>query len=195
VRFTPPSSSTVLIGQPVDENIDVGLAVKEGKEVSVDVFSGSSVLSAGSPTGKIEKIGTLLAPLGQSEVGTIRCVGLNYVQHAQETKLDIPTVPTIFMKPNTALADPSAPCIIPKHVVPTDSCDYESELAIVIGKTAKNVSEKNAADYILGYTACNDISSRAAQFTQTQWSYSKGFDGACPIGTFFIICFRLSSQD
>ena len=185
----------MLIGQPVDENIDVGLAVKEGKEVSVDVFSGSSVLSAGSPTGKIEKIGTLLAPLGQSEVGTIRCVGLNYVQHAQETKLDIPTVPTIFMKPNTALADPSAPCIIPKHVVPTDSCDYESELAIVIGKTAKNVSEKNAADYILGYTACNDISSRAAQFTQTQWSYSKGFDGACPIGTFFIICFRLSSQD
>ncbi len=53
---------------------------------------------------------------------------------------------------------------------------------MVIGKTAKYVSEADALDYVLGYTACNDISSRAAQFAQTQWSYSKGFDGACPIG-------------
>ncbi len=63
-----------------------------------------------------------------------------------------------------------------------DTADFESELAVIIGKTAKYVSEADALDYVLGYTACNDISSRAAQFAQTQWSYSKGFDGACPIG-------------
>ena len=86
-------------------------------------------------------------------------------------------------KPQTSLADPyPAPTIIPKHTIASDSADYESELAIVIGKEAKNVSEADALDYVLGYTACNDISSRSSQFAQSQWCYSKGFDGACPIG-------------
>ena len=86
-------------------------------------------------------------------------------------------------KPATCLADPyPSPTIIPKHTIASDSADYESELAIVLGKEAKNVSEADALDYVLGYTASNDISSRASQFAQTQWCYSKGFDGACPIG-------------
>lgn len=53
---------------------------------------------------------------------------------------------------------------------------------MIIGKTAKNVSKEQALDYVLGYTACNDISSRVSQLNQSQWSFSKGFDGACPIG-------------
>lgn len=89
------------------------------------------------------------------------------------------------MKPQTCVADPwPAPTVLPKQTLETDSGDYESELAVVIGKTCKNVSEAEALDYVLGYTASNDISSRAAQFAQTQWSYSKGFDGACPIGQY-----------
>ncbi len=86
-------------------------------------------------------------------------------------------------KPNTSLGDPwPAPTVLPK-ITQTDDCgDYESELAVVLGKTAKNVSESDAMDYVLGYTACNDISSRTSQFAQSQWSFSKGFDGACPIG-------------
>lgn len=55
----------------------------------------------------------------------------------------------------------------------------------MLGKTAKNVSEADAMDYVLGYTACNDVSSRTSQFAQSQWCYSKGFDGACPIGEFY----------
>lgn len=91
--------------------------------------------------------------------------------------------PRVHSKPDTCLADPyPAPTIIPKHTIASDSADYESELAIVLGKEAKNVSEADALDYVLGYTASNDISSRASQFAQTQWCYSKGFDGACPIG-------------
>lgn len=97
--------------------------------------------------------------------------------------MSIPEIPTLFLKPATALADPyPAPTLIPKHTIDSDSADYESELAIIIGKDCKNVSEQDALDYVLGYTASNDISSRASQFAQTQWCYSKGFDGSCPIG-------------
>lgn len=150
----------------------------------MDVFSGSSVLSPGQSNGQNAVIDRVLSPLTQVEAGTIRCVGLNYKQHAAEAKMDLPPVPTLFMKPQTALADPwPAPTVLPKQTLETDSGDFESELAVVIGKTCKNVSEGDAMDYVLGYTASNDISSRAAQFAQTQWSYSKGFDGSCPIGT------------
>lgn len=93
---------------------------------------------------------------------------------------------TPYRKPNTALGDPwPATTIIPK-ITQTDNCgDYESELAVVIGKQAKNVSESEAMDYVLGYTAANDVSSRTSQLNQSQWSFSKGFDGSCPLGEFF----------
>ncbi|KAH7203448.1 5-carboxymethyl-2-hydroxymuconate isomerase [Fusarium oxysporum] len=71
-----------------------------------------------------------------------------YKQHAREVNLTIPTVPTVFL-------------------LSTDSADYESELAVVIGKTCRNVTESQAYDYVLGYTACNDVSSRAPQFRDT----------------------------
>jgi 2-keto-4-pentenoate hydratase/2-oxohepta-3-ene-1,7-dioic acid hydratase in catechol pathway len=86
-------------------------------------------------------------------------------------------------KPNTALSSPwPEPTILPKLTQIDDCGDYESELVVVLGKTAKNVSEADALDYVLGYTAANDVSSRTSQFAQSQWSFSKGFDGSCPIG-------------
>lgn len=86
-------------------------------------------------------------------------------------------------KPAAALADPwPAPTVIPKHTLKDDCADYEAELAIVIGKACKNVSEAEATGYILGYTAANDVSSRASQIAQSQFCYSKGFDGSCPLG-------------
>ena len=95
----------------------------------------------------------------------------------------IPDVPTVFLKPATSLADPwPALTPIPKHTITDDAADFEAELCVVIGKTCKNVSEAEATDYVLGYTASNDISSRKAQFATTQWCYSKSFDKACPIG-------------
>ncbi|KAG9230098.1 hypothetical protein BJ875DRAFT_488290 [Amylocarpus encephaloides] len=183
VRFIPKSSNDVLIGEPASPDVDVGAETRAGKDVEVKVHSGPSILSPGPATGKTEIIGKLLSPLAPSEVGTIRCIGLNYVQHAKEAKMAIPTVPTVFLKPATSLADPyPAPTIIPKPTLATDTCDFESELVIVLGRDCKNVSESEALDYVLGYTASNDVSSRDAQFAQSQWSYSKGFDGACPIG-------------
>ncbi|KFY78556.1 hypothetical protein V499_02300 [Pseudogymnoascus sp. VKM F-103] len=188
VRFIPKAdSSAILLGQPADSAVDVGAALRAGKEVLVDIFSGKSVISPGSKTGKTESIGRLLSPLAQEEVGTIRCIGLNYAQHAKEVKMALPTLPTLFLKPETALADPwPTPFTIPKSTIGDDTTDFESELAIVIGRPAKDVSEADALDYVLGYTAANDISARNAQFAQTQWCFSKGFDGACPIGPVLI---------
>ncbi|KAG7407401.1 Uncharacterized protein Forpe1208_v013487 [Fusarium oxysporum f. sp. rapae] len=184
VRFVPKSApSSILIGEPVQVSLDVGLASREGKDITVNVFSGRSVLSPGSRTDRTESVERLLSPLAQEEVGTIRCIGLNYVQHAKEVNMDIPTIPTLFLKPNTALGDPwPAPTLLPKITQNDGSGDYESELAVVIGKAAKNVSEENAMDYVLGFTAANDVSSRVSQLNQSQWCFSKGFDGACPIG-------------
>ncbi len=77
VRFIPKSGKDILIGEPTDKNVDVGAATLAGKDVEVEVFSGSSVLSPGTSTGKKELIGRVLSPLVESEVGTIRCIGLN----------------------------------------------------------------------------------------------------------------------
>lgn len=212
VRFVPKSNtSKVLIGEPVDPQLDVGLALYRGSDVLVHPFSGSSVLSPGQITNATETISRLLSPLAPSEVGTIRCIGLNvstlslkkmvkplkyaeeqqYVSHAKEMSLPIPEVPTLFMKPSSSLADPwPAPTVLPKITQQDNTGDYESEMVIVIGRDAKDVSEAEALDYVLGYTAANDVSSRTSQMNQSQWSFSKGFDGACPIGLLFhLICY------
>ncbi|UKZ72308.1 uncharacterized protein TrAtP1_013251 [Trichoderma atroviride] len=184
VRFVPRGrQNSILIGEPLNSAIDVGKEVRNGHEVEVKVFSGTSVLDAGSETGIIESIDRILSPLAMSEVGTIRCIGLNYAKHAKEANLALPSVPVVFLKPATSLADPwPASTIIPSFSLADDTADYESELCIVIGKSAKNVSEDDALSYVLGYTASNDISARKSQFEQSQWCFSKGFDTSCPIG-------------
>jgi len=185
VRFVPKDANAneILLGEPEDRSEDVGAAVRQGKDVRVKVYSGTSVLDPGKPTDKVATIDRILSPVTTQEVGTIRCIGLNYRTHAEEAGMKIPEIPTLFLKPGTSVASPwPQPTIIPKHTIESDSADYESELAVVIGKDAKNVSEADALDYVLGYTASNDVSSRAAQLAETQWCYSKGFDGACPLG-------------
>lgn len=215
VRFVPRGApNTVLLGEPVDEAQDVGVATRKGDEVKVKVFSGTSALDVGSPTGKIEVVERLLCPLTQREVGTIRCIGLNVGDWvcgatklmAEESTSNMPKrckwpsqqsrlfscmscddawpAPLILRrKPATALADPfPAPTIIPNFTLADDCADYESELAIILSKDCKNVSEADAPSYILGYSAANDVSSRKTQLSQSQWCFSKGFDGACPVG-------------
>lgn len=88
IRFIPASdSSKVLLGEPVDPDQDVGLATREGKDVEVKVFSGSSALEPGQLTDKVEKVGRLLSPLTQEEVGTIRCIGLNVCRNLRKKNL------------------------------------------------------------------------------------------------------------
>jgi 2-keto-4-pentenoate hydratase/2-oxohepta-3-ene-1,7-dioic acid hydratase in catechol pathway len=96
------------------------------------------------------------------------------VKHAAEANMAIPTVPVLFVKPATAVADPYPGKIIIPKVAQDGTSDYEGELTVVIGKTGKDIKEEDAYDYILGYTSGNDVSARKAQFASSQWCYSKG---------------------
>lgn len=100
----------------------------------------------------------LLSPISPIEVGTVRCVGLNYRDHARECGLPIPTTPVTFLKPGTAVGHPGASVSVPA-IAQKDELDWEVELAVVIGKEAKDVSEEEAADCVLGYTVANDVRS------------------------------------
>ncbi|WML44882.1 fumarylacetoacetate hydrolase family protein [Neobacillus sp. PS3-40] len=109
----------------------------------------------------------------------IICVGLNYVDHAKESKMDIPTSPILFSKFNNALAAHNDYISIPQGA---KQMDYEAELVVVIGKTAKNVAVEDALSYVFGYSAGNDISARDLQFKTGQWLLGKSPDGFAPVG-------------
>lgn len=101
--------------------------------------------------------------------------------------MPIPKVPILFTKPRTALTGPYPAAINIPKCAQDDTSDYEAELCVVIGRTGKNISEDDALDYVLGYTASNDVSARTLQMLTAQWSFSKGLDGSCPIGQFTTI--------
>lgn len=97
-----------------------------------------------------------------------------------ELKCPLPKVPEVFFKPAQCLHDPSSPVTIPPSAA--GAIDCEVELAIIIGKDCKNVDMPSALSYVLGYTAANDLTARDIQARTSQWSYSKGYDGFCPLG-------------
>ena len=116
----------------------------------------------------------LLAPLRTDEVPIIRCLGLNYRDHAKEANMPIPDVPVLFIKPRTALAGPAPAKINIPAIAQDGTSDYEAEMSIVISKTGKDIPKERAMEYVLGYTCSNDVSARAQQFKNSQWCFSKG---------------------
>lgn len=122
----------------------------------------------------------LLAPLVPTD---ILCIGLNYREHAKESGSAIPQNPMLFIKASNTLNNPFDPIPVPRL---THEVDYECELAIVIGKTAKHVSKAEALNYVFGYTAANDVSARDWQRDKNlgggQFARGKSFDGFCPLG-------------
>lgn len=122
----------------------------------------------------------LLAPV---QPVAIVCIGLNYKFHAEETKAPVPQHPIVFMKLPNVVQHPGEPILLPTHLK-SDKVDYECELAVVISKTAKNVSRENALSHVLGYTAANDVSARdwQKQGGGGQWCRGKTFDTFCPLG-------------
>jgi 2-keto-4-pentenoate hydratase/2-oxohepta-3-ene-1,7-dioic acid hydratase in catechol pathway len=124
-----------------------------------------------------ERIGSCVA-----RPSKIICVGLNYIDHAKETGAEIPKEPILFFKSTTALNGPFDDVIIPKNSTKTD---WEVELAIVIGKKAQYVSEKDAYKYVAGYCLHNDYSEREFQLERGgNWSKGKGCDTFAPLGPF-----------
>lgn len=123
--------------------------------------------------------GTRLGPC-VAGTGKFVCIGLNFSDHAAESGMEVPPEPVVFMKATSAIAGPNDDVPIPRG---SDKTDWEVELAIVIGKTAKYVSEAEALDHVAGYCVCHDISERGFQLERFgQWTKGKSCDGFGPIG-------------
>jgi 2-keto-4-pentenoate hydratase/2-oxohepta-3-ene-1,7-dioic acid hydratase in catechol pathway len=127
-----------------------------------------------------DSIAKLLAPIVPTQ---ILCIGLNYRRHAEEAGAKISEYPVLFVKGVNALLDPGDPILIPTHLA-SGEVDYECELAVVIGRAAKNVPRTRALDYVLGYTCANDVSARDWQLKLGggQWCRGKFFDTFAPLG-------------
>jgi 2-keto-4-pentenoate hydratase/2-oxohepta-3-ene-1,7-dioic acid hydratase in catechol pathway len=114
----------------------------------------------------------------------IICIGLNYRKHAAETGNPVPKMPILFNKFNTALNNHGG--VIPVSKEKAEKFDYKAELVIVIGRTARNVSEADAAGYIFGYASGNDFTARDLQSRSSQWMLGKSLDGSAPVGPWLV---------
>jgi 2-keto-4-pentenoate hydratase/2-oxohepta-3-ene-1,7-dioic acid hydratase in catechol pathway len=127
--------------------------------------------------GESVPIRRLLAPV---EPPNIFAIGRNYRGHIAETSARTPEDPLVFMKPTTAVLAPEGRIVLPAAA--PDEVDFEAELAIIIRRTARRVSETTALEHVLGYTCANDVSARDCQRGDKQWTRGKGFDTFCPLG-------------
>ncbi len=155
------------------DDIAYGLAEAAG----VTVYKGSPFVAweateAMVPWDRVQ----LLAPVIPTKVVAI---GKNYVDHASELDSEVPDEPLIFMKPATAVIGPDANIVYPPD---SQNVHHEAELAVVVGRVARNVSAVDASQFILGYTAANDVTARDLQSRDQQWTRSKSYDTFCPLG-------------
>ncbi len=131
----------------------------------------------------------LLAPIPTPRRNVI-CLGLNYSEHVKESysargqEAKLPETPVVFTKATTAVSGPTDP--IPYDPAVTTQLDWEVELALIIGRTGKNIPADAAMDYVYGYTVLNDISARDLQMAGKQFFKGKSLDGACPIGPWIV---------
>ncbi|MFQ5807633.1 MAG: fumarylacetoacetate hydrolase family protein [Phycisphaerae bacterium] len=127
------------------------------------------------------RVDRLLPPV---EPPNVFAIGRNYRAHVEETGARLPEQPLVFLKPTTALLAPGAEIVLPEGA--PDEVDFEAELAIIIGRTARRVSERVALAHVLGYTCANDVSARDCQRHDKQWTRGKGFDTFCPLGPWLV---------
>ena len=162
-----------------------GVVTADGRVIglSVDMLS---VIASGHPparTGTSFDLADvrLLAPIPRPP--KFICVGLNYRDHARETGMEIPTVPTIFNKFTNVVIGPGAAVVLPKVSMRPD---YEAEFAFVIGTGGRNISASGALDHVFGYTIVNDVSARDYQMATSQWLMGKTFDTFAPMGPWIV---------
>jgi len=116
----------------------------------------------------------------------ILALGINYKKHGDETAMSYPDQPILFLKATTSIVGHEGPIVLP--AAGPDCVDYEAELAVVMGKKAKNILPDKAMDYVMGYTCANDVSARDWQFDKQkgQWARGKSFDTFCPLGPWIV---------
>lgn len=124
----------------------------------------------------------LLAPVREPQ--KVLGIGLNYADHAREAGAELPGAPIVFVKTTNSITGPGDP--IRWRAGQSSQVDWEAELAVVIGRRARGVGVDTALGHVLGYTACNDVSARDAQFGDGQWVRGKSFDTFCPLGPWIV---------
>jgi 2-keto-4-pentenoate hydratase/2-oxohepta-3-ene-1,7-dioic acid hydratase in catechol pathway len=159
VRVIPEPSSTALVARACDPDDLAALA-----------------------TGPLVRDAPLLAPV--SDPRKVVAIGLNYVDHAAEVAMALPAEPLVFAKFPSSIVGPGAHVEWTTDV--TDQVDYEAELAVVIGRPARNVVAERALDHVFGYTCLNDVSARDLQFGDGQWVRGKSLDTFCPVGPWVV---------
>ncbi len=149
-------------------------------------LSGDPLREAAAPTGEFITGGRALAPVDPRAVW---CIGKNYAEHAREFGGDVPDRPVVFMKPASCVVGDGDDVVLPRCQFDGPEVDYESELAVVIGRgpggsPCKDATEADALDYVFGYTCGNDVSARRWQKDRGggQWVRGKSFDTFCPLG-------------
>ena len=135
--------------------------------------------SRGEYVGTLDTV-TLLPPVCPTKV---ICVGRNYVAHAAEHGVEVPTEPLLFLKPPSSIIGPGDSIIVPAL---SQRVEHEAELAVVIGKRCHNVTAEEAWEYVLGITCSNDVTARDLQRKDGQWTRGKGFDTFCPVGPWIV---------
>jgi 2-keto-4-pentenoate hydratase/2-oxohepta-3-ene-1,7-dioic acid hydratase in catechol pathway len=164
IRFL--SGGKIHLGQPID--------ARTARRIDGGLLESFTVTDQQLPIDK------LLAPLIPTD---ILCIGLNYVEHAAESKSALPVHPMLFIKAGNTLNDPFGPIVIPRR---STQIDYEGELAVVIGRAARDVSRADALNHVLGYTIANDVTARDWQRDKNlgggQFARGKSFDTFCPLG-------------
>jgi 2-keto-4-pentenoate hydratase/2-oxohepta-3-ene-1,7-dioic acid hydratase in catechol pathway len=174
----------IAVGRIEDEKF-VSLAVQEdgpGRDALRDLLT--------TDIGRAQAIGAplpladcrLLSPVAAPS--KILAIGLNYADHARERGQKRPAAPITFVKTNNTIVGPGEPVAF--RTADSNEVDYEAELAVVIGRRARRVTRDEALQTVLGFTCCNDVSARDAQFGDGQWIRGKSFDTFCPLGPWIV---------
>jgi 2-keto-4-pentenoate hydratase/2-oxohepta-3-ene-1,7-dioic acid hydratase in catechol pathway len=167
----------------VPTTIDVLIRGGEDSKYKLENFVKKALQQVENHVPWLHKESSLTFGPSVTSPGKIICVGLNYRRHAEESGMSIPEFPILFNKFNNTLAGHGQTISLPGD---GDQFDYEAELAIVIGRQARNVSRESALSYVFGYCNANDFSSRELQFRTGQWLLGKSYDHWCPVGPYIL---------
>ena len=155
--------------------LEGGVATQDALSAMVEATKAGKFQPMSHAAGSVR----LHAPI--TDPGKFICIGLNYKDHAEEAKMPAPKEPPIFPKWANAIQDPGEPILRPRG---EKTFDWEVELGVVIGRTARYVPKDKALDYVYGYTIINDVSARDLQFVTTQWAAGKIADTLAPVGPY-----------
>jgi 2-keto-4-pentenoate hydratase/2-oxohepta-3-ene-1,7-dioic acid hydratase in catechol pathway len=167
-------------GAPPEAGVLVGDKIHGLGADMLSVIAKGKPSAASGPAYELKQV-KLLAPIPRPP--KLICVGLNYRDHAAETKNEIPTVPTIFCKFPNVVIGPGDPIVLPKI---SAKPDYEAEFAFVIGSGGRNIPASRAMEHVFGYTIVNDVSARDYQMMTSQWMMGKTFDTFAPMGPWLV---------